>query len=400
MNYKLHTAVFESGERFPVLLHAGTFQPVILTTRYCVDRHRDTKAVSTLERQVRVLGWFLKWADENNLYLEERLRRGELLSPNEITGLCRYLRAKRNSVVVGSINPQGEEFYEILSPQTFNSYVGIIEEFLIWAAYAFIPRNAPTDRIRQDVEVAKEHVQKVFESQRIGGKSVPRLGLTAEEITELREVIKPGSKRNPFQRSVQFRNYVIVEFMLATGVRRGELLSLKLKHLPIGPKTTVTIEKSPDDRDDPRKNAPQVKTLGREIPLPREMIVRLNKYTQSFRKKGRHPYVFTSNRGGSPLNYGGVHWIYSTLVEKCFPHLKGRLSPHIMRHTFNDGLWKEAIENKWDDQKRRNVQTYLNGWAENSHMPEVYTRRQAAAMGMELAELYQRSLYADEERVF
>jgi integrase len=188
--------------------------------------------------------------------------------------------------------------------------------------------------------------------------------------------------------------------MLATGVRRGELLSLKLNHLPIGPKTTVTIEKSPDDRDDPRRNAPQVKTLGREIPLPREMSIILNKYTQSFRKKGRHPYVFTSNRDGSPLNYGGIHWIYSTIVEKCFPHLKGRLSPHVMRHTFNDGLLKEAIENKWDDQKRRNVQTYLNGWTENSNMPEVYTRRQAAAMAMELAELYQRSLYADEESVF
>ena len=48
--------------------------------------------------------------------------------------------------------------------------------------------------------------------------------------------------------------------MLATGIRRGELLKLKLSHLPFGPKATLTVERSPDDKEDVRRNEPQVKS--------------------------------------------------------------------------------------------------------------------------------------------
>jgi integrase len=397
---KLHTAVFPSGERFPSLLDPNTYQPRVIPTRYLIHEHRDSKAVGTLEKILRLLGWLFEWAESKGIDLEERLRDGKVLSVAELSLFCRYLRAKRNPILIGQINPQGEELYDVLSPPTFNDYIGIVEDFLIWSAHYFIPRNTPVNQIRENLETAKNAVEQAFESQRLGGKSAPKLGLTAEEVAQLREIIKPGADGNPFKQSVQFRNLVIIEFLLATGVRRGELLSLKLKHLPVGPKTTVTIERSPDDRADPRRNAPQVKTLGREIPVSRPLITLLTKYTQSHRKKGNHLYVFTSNRDGSPLNYGGVNNIFSTLVEKCFPHLEGRLHPHIMRHTFNDGLLEEADRRGWDEDKRRKVQTYLSGWTENSRMPDVYTRRQIALMAVELAEKYQSRLYEDEEAVF
>jgi integrase len=324
--------------------------------------------------------------------LDSRLRSGQLINASEIIGFCRYLRARRVVSIVGSINSNGEEQSSVLSPKTFNAYVHVVEDFLIWAADQF---SSASDVVRDQVSAAKERVKRAFRSLYIGGKSAPKEGLADEDLAELRKVIKPGAKQNPFKKTLQYRNYLIVELMLATGIRRGELLKLKISHLPQGPKTTLTIERSPDDRSDPRRREPQVKTREREIPIHKTLAIDLWKYVQAYRRKGKHPYLFTSNRDGMPLDAGGVNWIFSFLAKKCFPHLKGRLHPHIMRHTFNSGLLARSEALGWNDDQRQKVQKYLNGWTEESNMPEVYTRKIIAAKAMELAEEYQRTLYLD-----
>ena len=248
--------------------------------------------------------------------------------------------------------------------------------------------------MRDTVEAARERIRRAFRSNKIGGKAPrKRYGLTDAELAELRAVITPGAKRNPFKPALQFRDHVIIELMLATGLRRGELLKLKLSHLPFGPKNTLTVERSPDDKEDGRRNEPQVKTREREIPVPKPLAVKLWRYAQKYRKPGRHPYLFTSHRGGSPLDAAGVNGVFSLLVKRCFPDLRGKLHPHILRHTFNNRLMDKALELGWSDDRRNKVQTYLNGWSENSSMPEIYTRRLVEAEAMVLAEKYQAELY-------
>lgn len=271
MKYIMRTSIFSSGERFPVLLYAESYQPVILPTRHVIDIRRETKQAGTLERDVRILKWLYEWSDSCGLYLEERLRGGQTLSTSEITGFCRYLRTRRSETIMGSINLREVEKVDILLPHTFSAYVAIVEDFLIWAATFYIPRIAPVGQIKETVENAKESLRNAFRGNQIGGESVLRQGLTLEEVAELREVIGPGAKRNPFKSSLKFRNYLIVELMLAIGIRRGELLKIKLSHLPRGPKVTLSIERTPDDPEDTRRNEPRVKTLEREIPLPKTL---------------------------------------------------------------------------------------------------------------------------------
>lgn len=394
--YKLHTAIFSSGERFPVLLYEESFQPVVIATRFIIDERREFKQVGTIVRDVRVLKWFYEWCDQTGLDIEARFRKGALPSKIEIAGFCRYLRARRNDSVIGAIGEQADEQLGILSPQTYNSYIGIIKDFLVWAAYEFLPAANSADEVLETVDSATARINRAFRSNYKGGKtSPPRYGLTHEEVVELRECIKPGTEQNPFKRPLQFRNYLIVELLLVTGIRRGELLKLKLKHLPQGPKKTLTIERSPDDNEDARKREPQVKTLGREIPIPKPLAVDLWKYAQKYRKRGNHTYLFTSNRGGIPLDSAGVNWIFQLLVERCLPHLKGRLSPHILRHTFNDRLTEEAMALGWDEDQRGKTQRYLNGWSEDSKMPDIYTRRIIEAQAMTIAESFQAKLYSD-----
>jgi integrase len=391
--YFVHVALFQSGERFPVLLHRETLQPAVLATRYIVDECRENSQASTLLRSVRVLKWLYEWCEATGIELESRLRQARLPTAAEITGFCRHLRARKI--------PDGRNFAEraepevisTLSPATFNFYLSVVERFLIWAAYEFFPVGLPA-RARETVETSRERLQRAFRSNKLGGKPLrTRLGLSDQEVAELREVVRPGHRRNPFKPVVQFRNYVVVELMLATGLRRGEVLKVKLSHLPVGPKSTLTVQRTPGDKDDTRRNEPAVKTREREIPIAKPLAVELWRYAQKHRKPGKHPYLFTSQRDGAPLDVAGVNWIFSCIVRRCFPHLRGKLHPHNIRHTFNNRLMVKARELGWSDDRQQKVQTYLNGWAEGSIMPEIYTRAVIEAQAMELAEKYQAELY-------
>ena len=392
--FLVHLALFSSGERFPILLCGDSFQPVVLPTRYILDECRETRQAATLLRSVRVLKWFYEWCQVAEIDLEHRLRHGRVPSVAEVSGFCRYLRARRTTGVFGSVGVSEEERTSILLPATFNSYLAVVEDFLTWAAYEFIPVATPAGEVRDTVEAARERIRRAFRSNKVGGRAPrKRYGLTDPELAELRAVVTPGAKRNPFKPALQFRDHVIIELMLATGIRRGELLKLKLSHLPFGPKTTLTVERSPDDKEDVRRNEPQVKTREREIPVPKPLAVELWRYAQKYRRPGRHPYLFTSHRGGVPLDAAGVNGIFSLLVKRCFPNLQGKLHPHILRHTFNNRLMDKALELGWSDDRRNKVQTYLNGWSESSSMPEIYTRRLVEAEAMVLAEKYQAELY-------
>jgi integrase len=397
MGYVTRVSVLSSGERFPVLLYETTLQPVILPMRYIIDRRRETKQSSTIERDVRVLGWLYVWADKQGIDMEQLLRRGESLNPDHVTSFCRYLRAMRQENLIGAIHLDTTAKIDILLPVTFNAYIGVVEDFLIWAVEEFLPRaKGAGENVRATITAVKERIERLFSDKRIGGTTAQRLGLTDEEVAELRTVVKPGSPRNPFKKSVQSRNYLMVELMLLTGIRRGEILKLRLIDLPIGPKTTLSIRRSPDDKDDPRRVEPEVKTREREIPIPKWLAIALWEYVGKHRTKSAHSYVFTSKRGKLPLNYGGVNWIFSLLVERCFPHLKGRLYPHALRHTFNNRMARRAKELGWSAEQFVKSQKYLNGWVEQSTMPERYTQRVIQAMSMELAENYQNSLYSEE----
>ncbi len=393
MKYVTRISLFESGERLPVLLYEDTYQPVILPLRYVVEERRDIRQVGTIEREVRVIKWLYEWADNCGINFEEFLRAGKLFNAGEITGFCRYLRTLRNSKIIGAVGTSAQ----ILSPQTFNSYLNVVQAFLSWAAREFIPNNTPEQEIRLAVENARDKIKRAFLTNRMGGRTAHKIGLIEDELIELRSVINPKSPENPFKPTCRFRNKLIIDLLLHTGIRRGELLKLKISHLPQGIKQTLTVMRLPGDKSDPRRNEPQVKTLSREIPISKSFAKMLWEYVEKYRIKGKHQFLFTSHRGGVALSLSMVNSIFAQIVKKCLPHLKGRLHPHILRHTFNDNLVRQGKEMGWSDAKIEKTQKYLNGWSENSAMPAHYTHMTIQMEAAELAEKYQMSLYDNEK---
>lgn len=399
-NYLVHKAVFSSGERFPVLLHSDTLQPAVLATRYILDERRETRQASTIEKDVRVLYWLYEWCASVRIDLESRLCAGNSLTAKEIQGVSRWIRSGRNSMIVGAIGNEkkGKKFkIAIMQPSTFNNYLSIIERFLVWAAEEFIPkRNSVT--VRKSIRDAKRRIKRAFKACKAVNsiERARRYGLSSEELIELRESVKPGGESNPFRRETQRRNHLIIETMLATGVRAGELLKIRIGDLPRGPKETISIVRQPDAQDDPRIDEPRVKTRSREIPIPKRLAVYLTEYALNERGRCAHPYLFISSRGKTPLSKGGLSKVFSLLQKRKAGGLK-RIHPHLLRHTFNDLLLDRAKEIAMTDDVLVKVQNYLNGWVEGSNQSEVYTRRFVEAEALQLVADYQFGLWRGDD---
>jgi integrase len=395
--FLVHRAVFSTGERFSVVLHAETLQPAVLATRYLVDERREVRQASTIERDARVLCWLYEWCGQVGIDLETALREGDVLAPGSLRGFARWLRARRTEKVVGAVGvakDEGASRVPVLPPRTLNDYLAVVAGFFVWAVEEFAPRAYPEGVVRERVEQAKRRVERAFRAFRAasGVERAKRYGLTAEEVADLRDIVAPGGGRNPFRKALQFRNHLIVETLLATGLRRGELLKLRVPDLPQGPKQTLTVLRQPDDPADPRREEPRVKTRSRELPLPRRLAVDLHRYVQGDRGACPHRYLFVSSRGAAPLTASGLGRVFARL-RGSFPGGARPLHPHLLRHTFNDQVMERARSMGMPDDVRVKVQNYLNGWVEGSTQGEVYTRRYVEAEALRVVEGFQSSLW-------
>src|SRR5207302_1830578 len=100
-------------------------------------------------------------------------------------------------------------------------------------------------------------------------------------------------------------NCLYFETALELGIRRGELLKLRLDSLPRGGEDGIRVLRRPDDPHDSRAKEPAVKTAERVIPASRELLRAVQVYLTSSlpmgRVFGKSPYLFVT-RSGSPVS--------------------------------------------------------------------------------------------------
>jgi integrase len=123
---------------------------------------------------------------------------------------------------------------------------------------------------------------------------------------------------------------------LELGIRRGELLKLRLDSLPRGAHDGVLILRRPDDPNDSRPHEPAVKTAERAIPASRTLLCAIRAYLTYppplGRVSGKSPYLFVA-RSGAPLSSDraddvivaiGRHsgWRHSPGIASATPGLK------------------------------------------------------------------------------
>lgn len=148
-------------------------------------------------------------------------------------------------------------------------------------------------------------------------KTLPHFFTTAE----IEKLLNSFDKQQNFEAT---RNQLIIKMLYATGMRRAELIGLQINNLDFSNATIQVHGKGGKDRI---------------IPIATQLIDDIKQYLYSkeqyFLKNSKtanidtHVFVSTS---GKPMYAKQVYNIVHAMLEQI--SLKGKLSPHVLRHTF------------------------------------------------------------------
>lgn len=120
------------------------------------------------------------------------------------------------------------------------------------------------------------------------------------------------------------RNQLIFEIFYQTGIRRMELINLKISEIDFSECTIRIIGKRNKER---------------QIPITKNLKEKLNQYISL--KEDNHEYLFTNNKG-EILKEKFVYNLINKYLSKVTS--KQKKSPHMLRHTFASHLLHNGAE--------------------------------------------------------
>lgn len=236
--------------------------------------------------------------------------------------------------------------------------------------------------------------------------------MTDEMVVDLYRVISPSklnlnNNLNPFKiKEIQFRNFLMVHFMLNYGLRVGELMLLTVNSIKksIQSDSYNLIITNTDDEFDDRKRKPRIKNeySYRVIKLQERDYQFLKVYINKIRKEISSEILFTSLKPPySALSYSSINKIFDKIDSvlrnnnpKYFDERNydsiGRITPHVCRHTWAYMMLNYSFKKYENEDKLRypvsNVihsaldkaqedLRVIGGWSPTSVMPIHYGKR-------------------------
>jgi len=417
--YRVKEIRLSSGERLPALVdNAGQplFEPMVYVLTELRARNRASNSIRNTLQSIIV---FLLFLDNQNINISQRLLSGNTLSISEIDMLVRFSRLpikhledefkqpelKRTNL--GSLERhrgviRGAWKKEV-SPDVAATRLRYVRDYLTWLTLAEMSKPGISLDRRKILESINRSVRNLIDSRLpIAVKSSSRgirEGLEPSVSKRILEIVNPEFFDNPWKNGhVRQRNALVISWLHYLGLRRGELLKVRIPNIDFR-KGTVVILRDPDDPNDPRKQQPQVKTRARELELSPTLLEMTQSYILDHRSKlpdsKKHNFLFVANRG-DPLSIPSLDKIFRTLKAK-FPELPASLSPHVFRHTWNDRFSKEMEERRISEEDEKKARSYLMGWSETSNSAATYTRRYVRKKAQEVSLTMQEKMFKDEK---
>jgi integrase len=280
-----------------------------------------------------------------------------------------------------------------IDPRTRDHYLRLLKQYLSWCVTRYIPRARQNSTTLANIEAVfadvAEVIERRFESHIINARPDRSRyrSLTDTQLQIIHTLIRPGASENPFPERLQLRNWLMIELLLETGIRRGELLRLYTTDINQGSQHAyVSINDREHDPGDPRAEEPALKTHGRTVGISAQLYEVYECYIQGERRPLRngkpmkllYRYLFISDRG-RPLSIRALSNVLDRLfltIELAHPGLLPTLSAHDFRHTFADRFLAYLVETRGYDLERATDELRrVCGWSDASTMPRRYASR-------------------------
>lgn len=393
---------FRNGERLSVLHRPGQL-PVHEATLFLARFRTRSRTPNTINAVCTCLALLYRWLHSAEIDLLGRLQQGSFLTAVDVSRLVETAQqhlddiedeppaenAKAQVVDLHTVRMRRskavpeQRAVDSGTHATRLRYIHQYLTFLVGYIAATLPRP-----LKAELEEASKQVLDALHAQvpSVPAKRGTRQGMSEEEQTRLLEVVHFNSSSNPWRREfVRERNWVIVVLLLATGMRRGELLNLRLSDLKAD-KPFIDIVRRPHDATDPRLLQPTPKTRERTLELRPAIMKTVWKYIQkrsALPGARKHPYLIVNDEG-DPLAYKSVDGIFAD-IRTAAPDIKIDLSSHVMRHTWNDRFSEQAEAMELSEVAEQRARNEQQGWTDDSKSAATYTRRYATRKGRELA---------------
>lgn len=378
----------DHGERFPVLVRTESGEPMTLALRYSLE-HRYVDGSGELERRLKSLAWLYEWYDRHGHMtgsdLEARIRSPDFVSDAELRLAMVY--ADTGGHVASLPTPtQTIATTTIMRPALHNTRMRHWSHFLEWA---LLPKSWRTGSVRRESGTERAARESVAEemglffdaAQRVTPKYGNRRGFKEFEDAVLHDLLVPegelvwrplhdsvGEPLFLFGETTRLRNYLLFALMRGLGLRRGEVLKLRIEDLPrpVGrdPGTqevrwsqdqSLWVRRREDDKaDEGRRIEPKVKRADRPVPIQADLLSDLWTYIESPAPWGRaavtNPYLFVTDRG-RPLSLSATDDIKQQIrfeaSAECARRWPGRMHSldqftwHRLRHTRAREVYRE-----------------------------------------------------------
>ena len=400
---------FPGGETFPVLVDEYG-QPDLWVNMFLAVEMRPNCKFHTLRNSARNLDHLRAFERVSGKDFAEEFAQAKFPEPSDVKDLrdhCwlkwrvhdEFVAARKNAsrradpfaAIAPSVPPRVEAAYA-------SARMGDIQRFLVFVAETALRRRLHEPPIRAAIDQMKSRLEAARPDADNGGDpfmSAPEPSVFLRAI----DLADPASPSNPWRSMTRKRNSLMLKILIATGMRLGELLSLRTdsRHLDLSsdhPEIRIRRVHSPDEPSDPRRTPPGQKTTERTLLIAPALASEIEDYILTDRRNAvparKHNFLFVNHRRGeswgAPVSYSGWETIIGAL-HRADIELYEEVRAHGFRHTFAYLFNKRIDEHNAtartysdrglmviDDKNREKVVMDVMGWT-NPNSAEPYLRR-------------------------
>lgn len=359
-----------SGERYCLVIDRVTELPIYHPNLFITTQLRNkSDSFSTMLSAANNIAILLRFLEDRNINLEERILGRDLFETYELDDLRDFTQQRFSKVA-----DEG-----VVSSITHYMRLTTIAQYISWYANHLI--KLPSTVEARQIKRVETQIKSRRPVKRGRNRDQDR-SLDEVQLEALFEIIKVGSEHNPFGEQVQRRNRLMILILYYLGIRGGELLNLRISDINFA-KHQLKIVRRADEKDDPRIQEPNAKTLERTIPLGELLSKELHEYIAGDRRKvtnaKRNNFLFITHKKGptigQPISKSSYYKIFN-IVKSVAPQLY-ELTGHKLRHTWNRKFSEkmDSMDEPASEEKQDQIRSYIMGWKQGSGTSTHYNKR-------------------------